>query len=349
MVNAQSLEEAAMEMRLRLGESLLREQNITQDLDKLINWLEQARQEEKNLNANLETLEALKDELEENLPAVLLEEARLKQDLRDLRNKYHLQLRAVYLYAPEVGEWVFASDDSFNSALGARQNLDVILQARLASLRRLQAGAARVELKMAALQARQEQYNELLRQLNLSREELAALSERRLQAKEQLRQRRQELGENRENLQQAQARLEKTSNLALPQIGASHAPSTDALAGKGRFYAPVSGTLLSDRRIRFSLLEAPAGAMVRAPWAGVIAFADFVPGYGHLLVIDHGQRLHSVLAHMSGLKVKTGDSVTTGQVVGLLDSSGLLYVEIRLAAKLQPVGEWLFKGEAPLK
>jgi septal ring factor EnvC (AmiA/AmiB activator) len=60
------------------------------------------------------------------------------------------------------------------------------------------------------------------------------------------------------------------------------------------------------------------------------------------VVIDHGQRLHSVLGHMHNLRVQAGDTVYTGQIIGSLDKSGLLYMEIRLRAKTQPVAGWLF-------
>jgi septal ring factor EnvC (AmiA/AmiB activator) len=75
-----------------------------------------------------------------------------------------------------------------------------------------------------------------------------------------------------------------------------------------------------------------------------VAFADYVPGFGYLVIIDHGDRLHSVLAHLGEISVQAGQVLSAGQVLGGIDNSGLLYVEIRLAAKPQNPKDWIFLG-----
>ena len=40
------------------------------------------------------------------------------------------------------------------------------------------------------------------------------------------------------------------------------------------------------------------------------------------MIIDHGLGLFSMLAHMSAIQVHEGDSVTTGQVLGLVGATG---------------------------
>ncbi|MDR1397059.1 MAG: peptidoglycan DD-metalloendopeptidase family protein [Desulfarculales bacterium] len=344
---AQSLEEAALEMRLRLGQSMRQEHNILNELEKLQNWLRQAREEERLLKSGREELAALQAELSASLPELIEEEAAAGRQWQELRRAYQAQLRAVYLYAPEVEEWIFASDGDLHNALAFRQDLEILLNARRRGLQSLKNQAAALDLRLAGLKVRQEQLRDLAAAFNLTQEELTRLSRERLTALQDMAERQSELRQNRDNLEEAGLRLERAANLQLPQIGDSQAPDTGALEGKGKFFAPVQGTLLSDPRLKFSLLEAPPDSQVRAPWAGVVAFAQLTPGYGQLVVIDHGQRLHSVLGHMHNLRVKAGDSVYTGQIIGSLDQSGLLYTEIRMRAQTQPVGDWLFGAARP--
>ena len=66
----------------------------------------------------------------------------------------------------------------------------------------------------------------------------------------------------------------------------------------------------------------PSGRPVEAPNAGRVVIAG--PRYfsGNTVVIDHGQGLFSVLAHLSEIDVAVGDSVAAGRVVGKVGATG---------------------------
>jgi len=66
----------------------------------------------------------------------------------------------------------------------------------------------------------------------------------------------------------------------------------------------------------------PAGAEIRAPAPGRVVLADDLYYTGRTVVIDHGQGVHSILAHMQRILVDDGAKVTTGDVVGLVGSTG---------------------------
>jgi septal ring factor EnvC (AmiA/AmiB activator) len=336
------LSDAALQMRYRLGEALIQEQQIIQDIGQLQSWLKQARQEEAKLAENLEKLTQIQSELTIRLPAIMEQESAARRRLGELRRSYQAQLRAVYLYAPKAQELVFASEGDFKLAMTMELELRALLAARSFILRQLQDSARALEADLGDLQDRQQQMRELSRSLYLTRQDLDDLSARRGRALRQMEAKDSQLRRARQDLDQARQRLERTAASAIPQIGNSNAPATNAVENKGNFFAPVQGRLLDNGG--FSLLEAPAGSQARAPWAGVVAFAGDVPGFGQLIIIDHGQRLHSVLAHLGAIYVQSGQGVSAGQVVGEIDASGLLYLEIRLAAKLQKVKDWIFLG-----
>ena len=66
----------------------------------------------------------------------------------------------------------------------------------------------------------------------------------------------------------------------------------------------------------------PAGTPIHAPGAGRVVIARELYFSGNSVVIDHGLGLFSMLAHLSSIDVREGDTVTAGQPVGLVGATG---------------------------
>ena len=64
------------------------------------------------------------------------------------------------------------------------------------------------------------------------------------------------------------------------------------------------------------------GTAIGAPAAGTIVLADDLYFTGNTVVIDHGQGIHSILAHMSVIGVTDGAHVAEGDVVGKVGATG---------------------------
>lgn len=94
------------------------------------------------------------------------------------------------------------------------------------------------------------------------------------------------------------------------------------------------------------LLEAPAGAEVRAVRGGRVAYADWLPGMGLLLVVDHGKGFMSLYGHNEHLLKSVGDTVAQGEVISRVGDSGGesqpgLYFEVRRNGRPVDPGEWV--------
>jgi len=67
----------------------------------------------------------------------------------------------------------------------------------------------------------------------------------------------------------------------------------------------------------------PAGTPIKATNSGVVAFAKPLPAYGSVVVIDHGQGIHSIYMHLSKTLVKIGQLVKKGGIIGRVGSTGI--------------------------
>lgn len=80
-------------------------------------------------------------------------------------------------------------------------------------------------------------------------------------------------------------------------------------------------------------IETRADAQVIAPYNGQVVFAGPFRGYGLLLIIEHGEGYHTLLAGMARIDATVGQHLTTGEPVGVMGQQGegkpFLYVELR--------------------
>ncbi len=114
----------------------------------------------------------------------------------------------------------------------------------------------------------------------------------------------------------------------------------------GSLLASYGGKLPDGRRSDGVLVSAPAGTTVKAVADGQVVFADWMTGYGMILIIDHGNGYMSLYAHNDGLLRDAGDAVKRGDAVASVGKSGgqeqpALYFELRRnGAPVDPRG-WL--------
>ncbi len=64
-------------------------------------------------------------------------------------------------------------------------------------------------------------------------------------------------------------------------------------------------------------------AKVKAANNGKVIFTHYLGIYGNTVILDHGQGIYSLYAHMSQINVAVGDMVATGQILGLTGSTGM--------------------------
>lgn len=90
------------------------------------------------------------------------------------------------------------------------------------------------------------------------------------------------------------------------------------------------------------------GSAIRAVMPGTVVYADWLKGYGQVVILDHLNGFFSLYAHASTLLVKVGERVEAGHIIGETGDTGLtgdstLYFELREGAEPVDPLLWLAK------
>jgi septal ring factor EnvC (AmiA/AmiB activator) len=96
------------------------------------------------------------------------------------------------------------------------------------------------------------------------------------------------------------------------------------------------------------LIGTERGARVRAPFPGRVAYADWLPGMGLMVIVDHGKGYLSLYGHNEELFKSVGDAVAAGEVISSVGDSGgkaqpALYFEVRRGRDPVNPETWLAK------
>jgi murein hydrolase activator len=81
----------------------------------------------------------------------------------------------------------------------------------------------------------------------------------------------------------------------------------------GRYTNAATGTIIENPGIG---IATPAASAVRSVGAGVVSLVNWLPGYGSLVIIDHGNSFRSVYANLASVSVAQGQHVKPGTVLG---------------------------------
>ena len=203
-------------------------------------------------------------------------------------------------------------------------------------------------------------------QLRRTRQELAALLGRQTrllaetrEEKAEVRERLARLTRQAETLQDLMANLNRENAGAEPQrpVRAAALTRPDQLrrfrAARGLVVAPVSGSIVErfNEKDRFGLtvnglrFAARAGAQAVAPYDGQIVFAGSFRSYGPILIVEHSDGYHSLIAGLARIDVVNRQWVLAGEPVGIVgteESPGArLYLELRLDGRPIDPLPWL--------
>lgn len=124
---------------------------------------------------------------------------------------------------------------------------------------------------------------------------------------------------------------------------------------QGKLPWPVTGPVLgrygeprgqTDVPWRGVVISAAPGTPVRAVAPGKVIFADMLRGFGHMIIVDHGENYMSLYGYNEKLLKKLGDRIERGAIIGrvgiapTLTQPGL-YFELRYQGQPVDPVRWL--------
>lgn len=309
----------------------------------------QLRHTERQIGATLQELrriDAEKEALQAHLKSLRARRADQLLALEGQRRALAAQVRSAYLAGREAPLKLLLNQDDpagvgrllvyFDYLNRARAERIAAVEATLQDLRRTE---REIATQTAALDRAREDGERRRAELvtrKAEREKLVASLRREIRRQGQVLE---SLRGDEQQLQELLASLAKV--LAdIPQDPEKHQPFAQL---KGRLAWPVAGRLEArfgearghgELTWRGVLIATREGSPVHAVSHGRVAFADWMRGFGLLLILDHGDGYMSLYGHNQGLYKTTGDWVEAGEVIGVAGSSGGLdrpglYFEIR--------------------
>ncbi len=141
----------------------------------------------------------------------------------------------------------------------------------------------------------------------------------------------------------------------------SHVNTASFISHKGRLIRPVKGKVISRfgpsstgdyKSFTFQKgidIKVERGEPVKSVFKGEVMFAQWLKGYGNLLIINHGDNYYTLYAHVEEIFKKEGERVETGEVIATAGDTGsikgmCLHFEVRHHGKPVNPTKWLRKG-----
>jgi len=318
------------------------------------------RSTERSIGRIARSLKKLADELKVQTKNLHILERKRKAQLVDVRAQREAlteQLRATYAMGRQGYLKMVLSQQNpadFGRSLAyyryfnlARSKRIKAIEQSLDDLEKMRVAAETKTEELQKLYSNHEQQKKVLEETYRRRKRLLAKLSSEIRTKEQrlnaLLEDERQLNQLLQNLQDALADI--------PPDVSGH-KSFAVLKGKLRW--PVNGRLkasygsarnVGSMKWHGVLIEAQPGDDVRAISHGRVAFADWLRGFGLLIIVDHGDGYMSLYGHNQTLYKEVGDWVEAGEVIAGVGMSGghqssALYFEIRHNGKPTNPANW---------
>ncbi|MEW5769265.1 MAG: peptidoglycan DD-metalloendopeptidase family protein [Pseudomonadota bacterium] len=323
--------------------------------------LKQSERRISEVNRGLRELDHRQERISGQLKQLASDAQATQDDIAEQRKRLAELLRQRYVHGDNDAMKLMLNGQNPGEVARGLEYYGYIGRARAQLIREYQASLARLGELQATMRQRQEGLEQVKRervtQKGALETEKASRQEVLYRLSSQIRQQRGEIKTLMQDEQRLTRLVERLARLAAARKRAPAAKPgqkvervVDAsLAGldfarlKGRLALPVAGEILH----RFGqarpgggpawkgvFIRARQGQEVRAVGSGKVAFADWLRGFGNLLIVDHGDGFLSLYSNNESLYKQPGDPVKAGDVVASVGSTGGqdepgLYFELR--------------------
>ena len=303
---------------------------------------------------HLQQKEEERQKLDRELVELEIKSAQAEIRRREVFAQFSKRITALAKMPDAARLMLLGAHESLSNFLATKRTLRWIAQHDLKLNRRYQEHREHLENLQKSIALKQDRLEELRAQIIAQRETLA-LERRKRSALLQQRLDESSLeavvaGESKNSRKELAAMVDRTAPTQIQYAALSKykgkLPWPTAGKVQRRFGQEVErehGTVVSHNGLD---IDAPHGSVVQSVGPGKVAFAGWLQGYGQVVIVDHGQRYHSVVAHLSKVNARKGQTVSEGSQLGLVGDSGSqkgsrLYFELRRDGRAIDPMPWL--------
>lgn len=348
-------------LHARIDAAKLDETAMRDERDALLADLESADQRIGDLTRRLRDLGQHLRVQQARLKTLAADQTKAHANLATERAALTRQLRAVFLGGRQdrLQLWLNQEDPALASRTAGYY--DYFYRRRAQQVAAVRDAATQLDAAEAALRAETEELAALEGRAAAERTELEGMRDLRRTAVDALAARLQEHGQTLAGLRRDETRLQRLLEelrQALERIPADGPGGRPFAERRGRLPWPAGGEVLArfgDQRTAAPawdgvLIATPAGTEVRAIHRGRVAFAEWLRGFGLLLILDHGDGYMSLYGQNDSLLKETGEWVEAGEPVAVVGSSGGaagvgVYFAIRHRGQALDPSIWCRKGQ----
>ena len=326
--NGKDEQQRTEEKREQLRQSIARLQDsirkTQKEKDSLSAELADSEREIGAIIAHLNRLQQKQQSLGRKLAGLRRRQGDLQQHLETSRRKLALLLRSAYMTGREERLKLFLNQQDPAALSRLLAYHDYISRARTKQLQLLSQDLESLRNLTRQIGEEQSRLDRLHAQQQTRKEQLVKHQQQRKSLLKQVDARLQQQGEKLARWQEDERRL---ADLLKDLQSALHSLELPEQKGfresRGQLSWPVRGRLrktfgaqkIGNLRWDGVIIGAKEGAEVRTIHAGRVAWADWLRGYGLLIIVEHGDGFMSLYGNNQSLFKETGDWVEAGEII----------------------------------
>ena len=293
------------------------------------------RQIERQLSASSQKIQSLNDKLAQankKIKALKNEQALLTDGITAQKSLLAEQLKSAYLMGKQQRVKMLLNQQQPDRMSRVLKYYDYFNQARIDNVEALEADIQQLLIVEDDLEVEKQQLASLIAAKQVENKTLASSKKRRQSIlatlSKQMKSSTQELSELKENekrLTELIASIRQAIN-DIPLVTQQNKPFKNL---KGKLSWPIKGSIRKkfgsarkSGRYDGVVIAAREGTVIRSISHGRVVYADWLRGYGLLIIVDHGANYMSLYAFNEGLYKEVGDWVEVGEAIGTVGVSG---------------------------
>lgn len=327
-----------LQQQIKLTERQLKQQQQQlQDAEKKLQQsdteLATASTKTRNTEAELRALQQRETELQQ-------QQQTLNQQFKTQEALLAAQLKSAYSLGQHDYTRLLLSQQDAGKLERVLSYYHYFNRARLAQLAEIEAITAQLDKVVTELTEKQHQLTNTLAELQQQQQQLLTAKNRQQQSVSQLQELLKKQGSQLDYLRHNEQSLQNTIDELRKRAAARELKGLNPQ--KGQLNWPLQGRLLQrfgeNRQggmpSRGILIQGSEGSIVKAVADGQVIYADWLKGYGWVIVLDHGNGFMSLYGHNQNLLKQPGQHIMAGETIALVGMSGGqsipgLYFEIR--------------------